>query len=136
MEAGKILIIDDSEIVLNRVKLALTSAGYDAITTTQVVGNARHLKSCDLVIMDFHMPGLDGGEVLRSLKSAVSGEASCLFYLYTSDEKVADTFASLGFDGAFTHKGDEQSLLPQVRAVFRMRKMRALSVAKPRRSPP
>lgn len=128
MTNGKILMIDDSEFVLVAAKQALTAADYEVVTATQVVGNARHLKGCDLVILDFHMPGLDGGEVLGSLRNAVLGsDSSCLFYLYSSDEKIATSYAAHGFDGSFAHKGNPSALLPQVKAVFRMRKMRALS---------
>lgn len=124
---GKILVIDDSEVILERIRAALGAAGYEVIATSQTVGNARHLKTCDLVILDFHMPGIDGADVLQGLRQASGGNASCLFYLYTSDDRVADDYARLGFDGSFRHKGAESSLVAQVGAVFRMRKMAALS---------
>lgn len=128
MTIGKILMIDDSETVLSGARHVLAVADFEVITATQVVGNARHLKGCDLVILDFHMPGLDGGDVVRSLRGAVEGsDSTCWFYLYSSDEKVAEAYAAHGFDGSFTNKGDPAALLPQVKAVFRMRKMRALS---------
>ncbi len=128
MSSGKILMIDDSDAVLASAKQALVAADFEVVTATQVVGNARHLKGCDLVILDFHMPGLDGGDVLKSLKSAVVGsESDCLFYLYSSDEKITNAYADYGFDGSFTNKGNPSTLVTQVKAVFRMRKMRALS---------
>ena len=65
---GKVLVIDDSEMVLERVKARLQRESYEVATTSQPVGAARHLLLCDLVILDFHMPGMNGGEVLRSLK--------------------------------------------------------------------
>lgn len=132
MPSGKILMIDDSSTVLAAAKQALVAADFEVVTAVQVVGNARHLKGCDLVILDFHMPGLDGSDVLLSLKSAVSSsESDCLFYLYSSDEEVTNNYSKYGFDGSFTNKGNPVTLVPQVKAVFRMRKMRALS-ARPR----
>ena len=123
----RILVIDDSEVMLGRIRRALEAEGYDVVTTTRAVGNARHIPTCDLAAIDFHMPGLDGGTVLRSLKSAAtSGGHRCLFYLYTSDPTVAKDHHKLGFDGVLTEKGDEASLVKQVRAVFRMLQMRAL----------
>jgi two-component system, OmpR family, response regulator len=123
---GKILIIDDSDVILDRVRQTLSGAGYDVITSNQTVGNARHLKNCDLVILDFHMPGIDGADVLQGFRKAASN-TTCLFYLYTSDNSVADDFARLGFDGSFRQKGNDAALLSQVTAVFRMRRMASLS---------
>jgi CheY-like chemotaxis protein len=125
MRMKKILVIDDSEIVLERVKSALAIAGYDVVATTQVVGNARHLPSCDLVIIDYHMPGFDGPAVLASMRSvANSMKHVCPIFLYTSYQNVARDYAALGFDGVFTHKGDELALVRQVASVFRMIDMR------------
>src|SRR5690349_15330769 len=113
-----VLVIDDSEIMLTRIKRALVASGdgYDVTTTASVVGNARHVATADLVIIDFHMPGIDGGAVLASLKdaAAVIGHP-CLFYLYTTDPAIASAYAKLGFDGALTEKGNEEALVRQVR---------------------
>ena len=129
----RILIIDDSEIMLSRMKRALLASSYEVITTTQVVGNARHLIACDLIIVDFHMPGLDGSTVVQSMRTvAGSGQRKCAFYLYTSDKAVAADYARLGFDGVFTAKGDEAELVRQVGAYFRMASMRALKTASPK----
>ncbi len=126
----KILVIDDSEVMLTRIKRALEAEGYDVSTTSRAVGNARYIPSTDLCIIDYHMPGIDGGTVISSLKSATesggSGGHACLFYLYTSDPKVAQDFKRLGFDGCLSDKGNEDALARQVRAVFRMLQMREM----------
>jgi CheY-like chemotaxis protein len=123
----RILVIDDSVVMLDRIRMRLEAEGYDVVTTTNAVGNARHIRTCDLVIIDFHMPGIDGATVIQSLKSAATaGGHACRFYLYTSDAVIAKDHKRFGFDGVFTDKGDEQSLARQVRAVFRMLQMRAI----------
>ena len=117
----RILVIDDSEVVLARVKAALYAAGYEVTTTTQTVGAARFLKNCDLVIVDYHMPGFNGSSVVKSLKGALSSsERSPLFYLYTSDEQVEADCRTMGFDGCFVRKGDLAALVPQVQAAARL----------------
>jgi DNA-binding NarL/FixJ family response regulator len=122
-----VLAIDDSEIILAKIKHALEADGVEVVTTTRTVGNARHLVDCDLVIIDFHMPGLDGGEVIASLRAAASASSHpALFYLYTQDPTIAKDYAKLGFDGCLTEKGDEKELVRQVRSAFRMLQMRAL----------
>ena len=122
----KILIIDDSEVLLGRMKRALTAAGFEVLTTSQIVGNARHLPTCDLVIVDFHMPGIDGSQVVASMRAVTNGmKQVCPIFLYSSDATLAADHARLGFDGAFTAKGDEVALVRQVRALFRVVDMRA-----------
>src|SRR4051812_19565445 len=124
-DLGRILMIDDSELILSSARARLTREGYEVITTTQTVGNARHLRNCDVVIIDFHMPGMDGGTVLASLKqAAVESSAGCMFYLYTSDPTVAAQYSPLGFDGALVNKGDLESLVQQLQPVFRVVRLR------------
>jgi CheY-like chemotaxis protein len=126
----RILIIDDSEVMLARMKRTLLYAGYEVVTTTQAVGNARYLTTCDLIIIDYHMPGLNGSTVVQSLKTvARSGKHPCAFYLYTSDAYVSTDYAQLGFDGAFTAKGNEPELVRQLATFFRLAEMRALKAS-------
>jgi len=125
-ETKRILVIDDSQVMLERIQRALVDAGYDVTATTQIVGNARYLASCDLLIIDYHMPGLNGDSVVESLRtSAHSTKNKSQLFLYTSDEKVASNYRALGFDGAFWGKGDESVLVRQVAALFRTLAMRA-----------
>ncbi len=127
LQGHTILVIDDSEVMLERIKKALVSDGHTVTTTTHTVGSARHLASCALVIIDYHMPGIDGFAVHDQLRGAAARlERPPLFYLYTSDPKVTSQQAK-GFDGCFTNKGDEALLVQQVRAVFRLRQIRAMS---------
>jgi two-component system, OmpR family, response regulator len=121
----RILVIDDSEIVLSRMKRCLEAEGYEVIATSQLVGNARYLHTCDLVILDYHMPGLDGATVLSSLRSVTGASRRVPIVLYTSDERLAVQYAKLGFDAALTAKGDDDKLARQIAALFRIVDMRA-----------
>lgn len=121
-----ILVVDDSEVLLDRIKQRLEQADYVVITTTQTVGAARHLRTTNLVIIDWHMPGISGGEVLESFRAASAGSATRpLFYLYTSDHVAAKEAKKLGFDGSFVDKGNDESLVNQVAAALRIAKLKA-----------
>ena len=120
----RVLVIDQSEETLGRIRRALESAGFEVVTTTRAVGNARHIPTCDLAIIDYHMPGIDGGTIIQSFLSA-RGDHGCLFYLYTPDPEIARDYRKLGFDGVLTDKGDEAALVTQVRGVLRVLQMRA-----------
>ena len=63
----RILMVDDSELILTRASAGLTQAGFDVTTTTQTVGASRYLSNVDLVILDSVMPRLSGRETLREL---------------------------------------------------------------------
>jgi serine/threonine protein kinase/CheY-like chemotaxis protein len=122
-----VLIIDDSPVILENARRLLEAEGYRVTTTTQTVGAARHLVDCDLALIDFHMPGFNGGAVIQSLRGASSASGrTCLFYLFTSDQEVAKDYARMGFDGSLTGKGDDGALLRGVRAAFRVLQMRAM----------
>jgi two-component system OmpR family response regulator len=124
-EAGKILVIDDSEVVLAELSRALGAEGYAVTATSQSVGVARFLKSVDLVILDYHMPGIDGQQVLESMRAAAKNlERMPRVYLYTTDRELAGRYRALGFDGAFTEKGDTTALVRQVGAAFRLLRLK------------
>jgi two-component system OmpR family response regulator len=123
--AGRLLIIDDNELALARVQARLQREGYDVVTTSQLVSATAHVLSCDLVIIDFHMPGMNGSEVLRSLRlSATRAGATPLFFLYTGDKVVSHQYLDLGFDGGLINKGDDESLVQQVAVALRLAKLR------------
>jgi response regulator NasT len=115
----RIVVVDDSWLILEQVRLCLSSSGYEVRTTTGPDMAERLVKNADLAIIDFHMPGLNGKDLVGRLRSTLPRESSCLFYLYTSDRDEAGHHAAYGFDGAFLRKGDEAALVPQVEAVFR-----------------
>ncbi|QXE91777.1 response regulator [Geomonas subterranea] len=67
----KILIIDDSELVLAMAKDALDQAGYQVVTATNGIEANRFIFSKDkpdLIIMDIMMPMLDGNKKAKLLK--------------------------------------------------------------------
>jgi two-component system NtrC family sensor kinase len=123
----RIVVIDDSWIILEQIRLCLSGCGYDVRTTTGVEVAAKLVQNADLAIVDFHMPGLNGEEFVGLLRAALPAGTSCLFYLYTSDREQAVRYQQHGFDGAFLKKGDEDALVPQVEAVFRTVRMRRVA---------
>jgi DNA-binding NarL/FixJ family response regulator len=125
-EAGEIVVVDDSYLILDRIRDQLGAEGYRVRTTTGPSAAAKLVEHADLAIIDYHMPGVDGAELLTLLRQS-HPQSACLYYLYTSDREVAARYERLGFDGAFLRKGEESALVAQVGAVFRTIRMRKLA---------
>lgn len=124
---GRIVVVDDSWTILEQIRAALATRGYDVRTTTSPDVALRLVRSVDLAIVDFHMPGVNGTELVNMLRKAPQVDPNCSFYLYTSDRDEAARYLAHGFDGAFLKKGDPEALVPQVEAVFRTVRMRRLT---------
>jgi DNA-binding NarL/FixJ family response regulator len=124
---GHILLVDDSTLMLHRATNALISAGYQVTATADPSGLSQKIRACDLAIIDFHMPMLNGASLVSVLKGAIGPERSCLFYVYTSDADVARDYEKHGFHGVLLKKGDEVALVWQVDAVFRTIELKKLA---------
>jgi len=67
----KVLVVDDSEIVLGKAREALVAGGYDVNTALSALEADSYLYGADrpdLVIMDVMMPQLDGDKKAKLLK--------------------------------------------------------------------
>ncbi len=67
----RVLVVDDSEIVLGKASEALVAAGYDVETALSAMEADDYLYGTDrpdLVILDVMMPQLDGDKKAKLLK--------------------------------------------------------------------
>ena len=67
----KILVVDDSMLVLNMMKQGLSQQGFEVLTANdgQEGYDVAVEHEPDLIITDFNMPKMDGRELTRALKS-------------------------------------------------------------------
>lgn len=71
MEAMKILLVDDEERFLSTTQKLLARKGIDAVTAisgAEALEMLRH-SNIHVVILDVKMPGMDGNETLKEIKS-------------------------------------------------------------------
>jgi len=68
--SSKIMVIDDEKIVVDMAKMALEHDGYVVETFLDGEAALARLKeeTFDVVVTDFKMKGIDGMEVLRTVK--------------------------------------------------------------------
>lgn len=66
----RILIVDDSQSILDVMSLALEAEGYEVITSA-TDAPLRHMQGDlpDLILLDVLLSGEDGGEICQRLKS-------------------------------------------------------------------
>ena len=70
--AASILIVDDQESNVLLIEQLLAEAGYTNVTSTRdpCAVCALHRRHCyDLILLDLQMPGMDGFQVMESLKT-------------------------------------------------------------------
>jgi len=99
----KILIIDDSELVLAMAKDALEQAGYQVLTATNGIEANRFIFSREkpaLIIMDIMMPMLDGNKKAKLLKeNEVSKDIPILLLSSKSEQEMRQLVTEAGADG-------------------------------------
>lgn len=75
---ARILVVDDSSSVRVTLEYCLQSAGHDVVLADG--GSAGYRRACeggiDLVLADVNMPGMDGVELCRALRSARAAACS------------------------------------------------------------
>ena len=75
--AANILVIDDEDLNLRLITTMLRRSGYKSIVTlAEATGLEQQLQSAppDLIILDLHMPGRDGFELLQVLQPWIENE--------------------------------------------------------------
>ena len=68
----RVMVVDDDLEISNLVKMALEKQGYDVFGFTDPLLALEHYENnnytCDLVISDLRMPGINGFQLLKNIK--------------------------------------------------------------------
>jgi two-component system OmpR family response regulator len=117
---ARLVVVDDEPNIRELLSASLRFAGFDVATaasgTEAVQVVERHQP--DLVVLDVMMPGIDGFEVVRRLRSA--GRSMPIMFLTArdaTDDKV--TGLTLGGDDYVTKPFSLEELIARIRAVLR-----------------
>jgi len=117
--AAKIVLIDDSELVLEMARDILENAGYRVCTATNGIEANQHIYSPDrpaLIILDVMMPFLDGDKKLKVLKSNEHSSGIPIIYLSSkSEQELQKLVADTGADGYLCKPFSDDDLLKAVR---------------------
>ncbi len=98
----RILLVEDDQVITNLIVILLEREGYEVITSpTAETGIAlATARSPDLVLMDIALPGMDGLEATRILKTQEATRAVPVVALTAQARKEdAERAARAGCDG-------------------------------------
>jgi two-component system phosphate regulon response regulator PhoB len=122
MATGKLLVVDDEEDILELVRYNLAKEGYHVtcVTSGELALKEAHENIPDLILLDLMLPGLDGLDVCRELKSSRRTSRIPIVML-TAKVEDADIVSGLelGADDYITKPFSPRILLARVRAVLR-----------------
>jgi two-component system, OmpR family, response regulator len=122
MDKPKILIVEDEEKIARVLELELTHEGYEV---AKVMDGFEGLtifreQSFDLVLLDIMLPGMNGIELLRRIRSK---DSNTPVLLLTAKDSVEDKVAGLdlGANDYITKPFQIEELLARVRAALRVK---------------
>jgi len=99
--AETVLFVDDEPMILECIREALTKEGYDVEATSDPAEGLRWLTErddIDLALLDIKMPGMDGVDLLKSLKEVSPETMTILITGYASGETAVAAMKEGAYD--------------------------------------
>jgi PAS domain S-box-containing protein len=128
--SSTILVVDDNEPARYALRRMLQLHGYtvhEAATGAETLRAAE--KNPDLIILDVHLPDLNGYEVCRRLKAAPKTSSIPVLHLSATfaDSESRSEGLEQGADGYLTYPVEERELVANVEAILRARRAERLA---------
>lgn len=124
MAKEKILVVDDEDDILELIRYNLSREGYEIITAISGEDALRLVETelPDLMVLDLMLPGVDGLEVTKRIRSRNEG-ATLPIVMLTAKGEEADvvTGLELGADDYVTKPFSPRILIARIRSVLRRR---------------
>ncbi|HEY4489732.1 MAG TPA: response regulator [Candidatus Paceibacterota bacterium] len=99
----KILLVDDDKFLLDMYALKFKAAGHEAFTSANTAETLQRLRDGDkfeIILLDIIMPGMDGLELLETIKKEKLAEGATIIMLTNeSDQEKISKAKSLGVSG-------------------------------------
>jgi DNA-binding response OmpR family regulator len=114
-----VLVVDDEPRIVRFLELKLEASGYEVLTAGTGLEALKKLQSQepDLLVLDLVMPGIDGFETLRQIRSISSIPVIILSARETSIDKIKGL--EMGADDYLTKPFSPNELLARIEAVRR-----------------
>ncbi len=101
MARRSVLIVDDSQAVLDALTSAFEDAGYDVTSATDGEEVFRKMAAAnpDALLLDIYMPKLNGADVCRLVKAHPHWKKTYLVLMSSRiSERETDTYKRIGAD--------------------------------------
>jgi two-component system alkaline phosphatase synthesis response regulator PhoP len=122
MAKDKLLIVEDDTDIRELIKHSMVREGYEIMSTAQGEEglNLAQQGGFDLVLLDLMLPGMDGLEVCRRLRSNPALRQTGILIITAKDDEVdVVTGLELGADDYLVKPFSVRVLLARVRALLR-----------------
>jgi DNA-binding response OmpR family regulator len=115
----RILLVDDEPRIVQLVRDYLEHGGFGVMTASdgQTALRAASTQHPDLIVLDLGLPGLDGLDVMRTLRK--TSEVPIIVLTARGDESDKVAGLELGADDYLTKPFSPKELVARVRSVFR-----------------
>lgn len=122
MTKEKIIVVDDEEDILELVRYNLVREGFEVITAKTGDAALKKVREipADLIVLDLMLPGKNGLEVAKILKSDLRSRHIPIVMLTAKGEEAdVVTGLELGADDYITKPFSPRILVARIRAVLR-----------------
>ena len=115
----KILVVEDNDMNMQLVEFLLEEGGYDIVKAAsgeEALAITRNgAQAPDLILMDIHLPGMDGLSVVREMKSdARTSRIPILALTAHAMRGDKDRFLEAGCDGYISKPIDVKTFISSI----------------------
>jgi CheY-like chemotaxis protein len=114
---AKVLVVEDNEMNMQLFEYLLEEGGYQILKATSGEDALRVVaeKMPDLILMDIHLPGMDGLSVVRELKNDAKMQRIPILALTAHAMRGdKDRFLQAGCDGYISKPIDVKTFIPSI----------------------
>lgn len=116
-----VMIVDDSEIVLELTSHALRGAGFKVAALSSPLGltAAIYKERPDVLLVDIDMPALSGIAVTQLVKRNARFSATrVILHSSRSEDEISDALASSGADGFLQKQPNPDDVVSELRRLL------------------
>lgn len=118
-ERARVLVVEDNDMNMQLVEYLLEEGGYQIVKASsgeEALSIARSGEAVDLILMDIHLPDMDGISVVREMKSDARTSAIPILALTAHAMRGdKDRFLEAGCDGYISKPIDVKTFLSSIR---------------------
>lgn len=128
--SAKVLVIDDSPVLVTLTVGALVQAGYHAEGVSDLTELDANLARApaDLILVDVNMPEMFGDDIVEFLKIQKKTKAKLILYSDIPESELKEKTTRSGADGYFSKARGIDSLIEEMRRFLNPKKRRVLIV--------